>query len=90
MTTLNTESLPLLRFSCVRNSWTDYSVVCTLLLYVTIIFCFASLNVSDICSVMSNSLRPQGQRVSFCQAPLFMKFSRQENWSGLPFPSPFC
>ena len=23
-----------------------------------------------------------------CQAPLFMKFSRQEYWSGLPFPSP--
>ena len=23
-----------------------------------------------------------------CQAPLFMEFSRQENWSGLPFPSP--
>ena len=24
-----------------------------------------------------------------CQAPLFMGFSRQEYWSGLPFPSPF-
>ena len=23
-----------------------------------------------------------------CQAPLFMGFSRQEYWSGLPFPSP--
>ena len=22
------------------------------------------------------------------QAPLFMEFSRQESWSGLPFPSP--
>ena len=22
------------------------------------------------------------------QAPLFMKFSRQEYWSGLPFPTP--
>ena len=22
------------------------------------------------------------------QAPLFMEFSRQEDWSGLPFPSP--
>ena len=22
-----------------------------------------------------------------CQAPLFMEFSRQEHWSGLPFPS---
>ena len=23
-----------------------------------------------------------------CQAPLSMGFSRQENWSGFPFPSP--
>ena len=23
-----------------------------------------------------------------CQAPLSMQFSRQEYWSGLPFPSP--
>ena len=23
-----------------------------------------------------------------CQAPLSMEFSRQENWGGLPFPSP--
>ena len=23
-----------------------------------------------------------------CQAPLFMEFSRQEYWIGLPFPSP--
>ena len=23
-----------------------------------------------------------------CQAPLFMELSRQENWSGLPFPPP--
>ena len=23
-----------------------------------------------------------------CQAPLFMEFSRQEYWSGEPFPSP--
>ena len=34
---------------------------------------------SDICSVMSDSLRPHGQS---------MGFSRQEYWSGLPFPSP--
>ena len=23
-----------------------------------------------------------------CQAPLFMGFSKQEYWNGLPFPSP--
>ena len=26
--------------------------------------------------------------ISDYQAPLFMEFSRQEYWSGLPFPSP--
>ena len=34
-------------------------------------------------SVVSNSLQPHGH-----QAPLSMGFSRQEYWSGLPFPSP--
>ena len=36
------------------------------------------------CSVMSNSLRPHG----LYQAPPSMGFSRQECWSGMPFPSP--
>ena len=26
--------------------------------------------------------------MDLCQAPLSMEFSRQEYWSGLPFPSP--
>ena len=38
------------------------------------------------CSVVSDSLWPHG-RVAH-QAPLSMGFSRQESWSGLPFPSP--
>ena len=36
-------------------------------------------------SVMSDSVMP---RTVACQAPLSMEFSRQEYWSGLPFPSP--
>ena len=35
-------------------------------------------------SVMSDSLQPHG----LYQAPLSMRFPRQEYWSGLPFPSP--
>ena len=35
---------------------------------------------------MSNCLRPQWTVA--CQAPLSMGLSRQEYWSGLPFPSP--
>ena len=36
-------------------------------------------------SVISNSATPW---TVACQPPLSMKFSRQENCSGLPFPSP--
>ena len=39
------------------------------------------------CSVMSNSLELIYLTVAH-QAPLSMWFSRQEHWSGLPFPSP--
>ena len=35
-------------------------------------------------SVMSDSATPW---TVACQAPLSMKFSRQEYWSGLPFPT---
>ena len=35
---------------------------------------------------MSDSLRPHG--LGAYQAPPSMGFSRQEYWSGLPFPSP--
>ena len=38
-------------------------------------------------SVVSDSLRPHGLTVAY-QAPPSMGFSRQECWSGLPFPSP--
>ena len=36
------------------------------------------------CSVLSNSETPQ---TVARQAPLSMEFSREEYWSGLPFPS---
>ena len=39
------------------------------------------------CSVVSNSLQPRGLYVTH-QASLSTEFSRQESWSGLPFPSP--
>ena len=43
--------------------------------------------VSEVAQVVSDSLRPHGLTVAY-QAPLSMGFSRQEYWSGLPFPSP--
>ena len=38
-------------------------------------------------SVVSDSLRPHGLTIAY-QVPLSMGFTRQEYWSGLPFPSP--
>ena len=37
------------------------------------------------CSVVSKSEAPW---IVACQVPLSMEFSRQEYWSGLPFPIP--
>ena len=39
------------------------------------------------CSIVPDSLRPHGLYIAH-QASLAMEFSRQEYWSGLPFPSP--
>ena len=43
------------------------------------------MQVSVSHSVLSNSVTPW---TVGHQAPLSMRFSRQEYWSGLPFPSP--
>ena len=40
-----------------------------------------------VCSVASDSFRPYWLYVAH-QVPLPMEFSRQESWSGLPFPPP--
>ena len=39
-----------------------------------------------VASVISESLQPLWTVA--CQVPLSMEFSRQEYWSGLPFPTP--
>ena len=41
---------------------------------------------ATVCSVMSGSLYPVDYIAH--QPPLSMEFSRQEYWSGLPFPPP--
>ena len=45
----------------------------------------ASPGESVSCSAVSDSMTPW---TVACQAPLSRGFSRQEHWSGLPFPSP--
>ena len=42
-------------------------------------------NESVSCSVVSDSVTPWA---AVCWASMSMEFSRQEYWSGLPFPSP--
>ena len=46
-----------------------------------IALCLLYLCLCPVTSVVSDSLQPR-------PAPLSMGFSRQEHWSGLPFPSP--
>ena len=45
------------------------------------------MHVCQVASVISDSLRPYGLYGAH-QAPVFMGFSRQEYWSGLPCPPP--
>jgi len=60
--------------------------------YCTLLYstnCHSSVKRLCVCvghSVVSNPLQPHEPHV--CQAPLSMEFSRQEYWSGEPFPSP--
>ena len=54
--------------------------------------CLADLTVKSqtenvTCSVLLDSLQLHPWTIA-CQAPLSMEFSRQEYWSGLPFPPP--
>ena len=47
---------------------------------------FILLNANmHVCSVIPNSFAIPWSGP--CQAPLIMEFSRQEYWSGLPFPT---
>ena len=41
---------------------------------------------SESCPVLSDSFTTL--QIIACRVPLSMEFSRQEYWSGLPFPSP--
>ena len=52
--------------------------------YICVLVCVC-VCVCSQCSVVSDSAAPWTEA---CQAPLSMGFSRQEYWSGLPFPDP--
>ena len=73
------KSTCLIRWQCSKYralhcAWNIVMYVCKLCMYV----CESRL-------VVSNCATPS---TVACQAPLSMGFSRQECWSGLPFPSP--
>ena len=38
--------------------------------------------------VLRHSVVPDSLQPHVCQAPLFMRFSQQEYWTGFPFPPP--
>ena len=59
---------------------------CFVLLHSTIFIDFLTCTCVFSHSVMSDSFVTPWMVVQ--QAPLSMKFSRQEHWSGLPFPTP--
>ena len=42
--------------------------------------CVRACSVAQLCPTLGNCMD--------CQAPLSIEFSRQEYWSGLPFPTP--
>ena len=44
--------------------------------------------VPQLCPTLCDSMDSTRLLVDFYQASLSMEFSRQEYWSGLPFPSP--
>ena len=46
----------------------------------------SGVHACQVISIVSDSLWPPGTVA--CQVPLSMGFSRQEHWSGLPFPAP--
>ena len=68
-----------LPLKCTKNSNTSLLSSCY----------FSSSNLYAMCvwSVVFDSLQPHGVTVAH-QNPLSMEFSRQEYWSGLPFPTP--
>ena len=43
---------------------------------------------TDVCVLVSHVQLFETPWTVACQVPLTMEFSRQEYWSGLPFPSP--
>ena len=55
-------------------------------MYACVCVCVYSYIIMPVCPVISNSFWPHGLLI--CQAPQSMGFSKQEYWSGLPFPPP--
>ena len=68
---------------CLRLGGSIYCIPGTIL---SSLLTYSSWLLLFSCLVVSDSLRPHG--LLSCQAPLSMEFSRQEYWTGLPFPSP--
>ena len=52
--------------------------------------CYTALISRDVAAAAAAKLLQSCPTLCSHQAPLNLGFSRQEHWSGLPFPSPMC
>ena len=69
----------------------DYKYVCKQVLCDVMCVCMRVYTCVHVCVCVSHSVVCIHSAIPWtiaCQAPLSMKFSRQEYWSGLPFSSP--
>ena len=72
------------------NEKSENQTSCSLLLLTPLLYALAQTLYMCVC-ILSHSSRVQLFATAWTvvhQAPLSMGFSRQEYWSGLPFPSP--
>ena len=76
-------------FSLLSN-FTSFYFLCKLIIFSTFFFFFFCIYFVSLGGggLVTNLCPTLGMPWTIaCQAPLFMGFSRQEYWSGLPFPS---
>ena len=78
--TKDSSTFPISRWENIKKKWARTTSLCEMSPHAS-----AVLTIRAPCSVMSNCASPW---TIARQAPLPVEFSRQEYWSGLPFPTP--
>ena len=73
--------------ACLFIPFPFFLFLLTFIIYYSLLFLIVLLLILLVCMLSHVQLFVNPWTVA-CQAPLSMKFSRQNYWSGLPFPSP--